>query len=54
MKRILTLQVEITDREKASWIWDNHSGKDTGSGVYVMCIWEGKVCDMRYDEEEDE
>lgn len=51
MNRILTLQVEITDKEKAKWIWDNHSGKDTGNGIYVQCIWEGKVSD--YPEEDE-
>jgi hypothetical protein len=41
--RVLTIQVEITDSEKASWIWDNHSGKDTGNGIYVQVIREGEI-----------
>ncbi len=54
MKRILTLQVEITDREKASWIWENNSGKDTGNGIHVMSLMEGKICDMRDNDDEEE
>jgi hypothetical protein len=54
MNRILTLQVELTDAEKAQWIWDNYSGKDTENGVRVMCVWRGRVCDMRDDEDEED
>ena len=42
-QRILTIQVVIVDKDKASWIWDNHSGKDTNNGVYVQVIQEGKI-----------
>lgn len=52
MKRILTLQVEITDKEKAAWIWNNHLGKDTNNGVYVQVIQEGKIQDESYDDDE--
>lgn len=43
MGRVLTIQIEITDQEKASWIWDNHMGKDTGNGVIVQAIQNGKI-----------
>lgn len=43
--RILTIQVEITDKEKAAWIWDNHMGKDTGNGVIVTVIRNGEIPD---------
>jgi len=43
MERILTIEVEITDPEKASWIWDNHSGKDIGNGVYIRKIRNGEM-----------
>ena len=41
--RIITVELEITDPEKASWIWDNHAGKETSNGVYVHVIQEGKI-----------
>jgi hypothetical protein len=43
MKRIVTIQVEITDQKKAAWIWDNHMGKDTNNGVYVTVIRNGPI-----------
>ncbi len=49
MKRILTLQVEITDEKQATWIWDNHRGKDTGNGVDVQTIREGEIDEEFYD-----
>jgi hypothetical protein len=49
MNRVLTIQVEITDEEKAAWIWDNHLGKDTGNGVHVQAISEGEIEEDIYD-----
>jgi hypothetical protein len=46
-KMILTLQVEILDKEKAAWIWVNHLGVDTDNGVYVKIIKTGPIIEER-------
>lgn len=43
MPRVLTIQVEITDLEKAAWIWENHKGEDTNNGVIVTAIRNGEI-----------
>lgn len=43
MSRILTLQVEILDKDHSHWIWENHKGVDDHSGVYVQVIKEGSM-----------
>lgn len=52
--RVITIQVIITDKEKASWIWDNHMGKDTDNGVFVQVIHEGSLEDIIASEQEDD
>lgn len=41
--RILTLQIKITEPDKARWIWDNHIGSDTGHGIFIQSIKEGVI-----------
>lgn len=48
--RMLTLQIQITDPEKAKWIWDNHKGIDTDNGVSVQAIHEGIIPEELHDE----
>ena len=43
MGRILTLQVEIQDKEQASWIWDNHMNQGGSQGVFVTSIRSGPM-----------
>ena len=43
MNRILTIQVEIIDQEKAGWIWRNHMGEPDDTGVSVQAIQNGKM-----------
>lgn len=54
MGRVLTIQIEITDWEKALWIWQNHMGKDTNNGVFVQVIREGEMPEEEEIEDEDE
>lgn len=54
MGRVLTIQIEITDWEKALWIWQNHMGKDTHNGVFVQVIREGEMPEEEEIEDEDE
>ena len=41
MNRVLTLLIEIVDKEQASWIWDAHSYMQPIHGVNVLVIAEG-------------
>lgn len=41
--RILTLQVKITEPDKARWIWRNHVGFETGHGIFIQSIKEGVI-----------
>lgn len=43
MNRILTIQVEITDADKAVWIWDNHMRQETNHGVLITAIIDGNL-----------
>ena len=51
-KRIITIEIDIVDKDKAAWIWENHSGEDTNNGVYVRKIMEGQIpeCDCEENE----
>ena len=42
-KRILTLQVEITDELQSAWIWHNHMNSNPTYGVRVTVIQEGPI-----------
>jgi Protein of unknown function (DUF551) len=42
-KRILTIEVEIEDKEKSAWIWDNHMNNGGSNGVYVSSIRSGPI-----------
>lgn len=43
MNRVLTIQVEITDPDKARWIWESHMGDYSEHGVHVHAIHEGPI-----------
>lgn len=43
MGRVLTIQIEITDKEAAAWIWESHMGDYSEHGVYVQAIHEGPI-----------
>lgn len=43
MPRILTIQVEIIDGDKASWIWDFHRYNNIFHGVAITAIQEGPI-----------
>ena len=43
MNRILTLEVEITDKDQASWIWESHIGDYPVHGMRVQAIHEGPI-----------
>lgn len=49
MGRILTIEIEIIDREKAQWIWDIHTGDDDSLGIAINSIYEGPI-----DQDEDD
>ncbi len=50
--RILTLQVKITEPDKARWIWDNHLGLETGLGISIQVIKEGYIPEELEDDDE--
>lgn len=50
--RILTLQVKITEPDKARWIWDNHCRFDTGHGIHIQVIKEGTIPEELEDDDE--
>jgi len=41
--RILTIQLEVLDVEKAKWIWENHMGDREDLGVYIKVIQDGEI-----------
>lgn len=43
MNRILTIEIEITDKDKADWIWDSHVHRKSKYGVQVLGIFEGPM-----------
>lgn len=42
-RRVLTVRLEITDPEKAKWIWENHLGQHKELGVFITGISEGDM-----------
>lgn len=46
MGRILTIEIEIVDKEQAQWIWDCHRDCFPQHGVDVRVIMEGKLDDQ--------
>jgi hypothetical protein len=53
-RRILTIEVEIEDKEKASWIWNNHMNHEGSHGVYVTAIQSGPIPKPNEEKEEDD
>jgi len=52
MGRVLTIQIEITDKEAAAWIWESHMGDYSEHGVYVQAIHEGPIPEEKEDEDD--
>lgn len=50
MNRILTIQVEIIDKDDASWIWDSHMNDYSEHGVHITAIQEGPIPKERDEE----
>lgn len=49
MGRVLTIQIEIVDKEDAAWIWYTHMHNKPMHGVIVQAIHEGKMKDIEND-----
>ena len=43
MGRIITIQVEVTDKSEALWIWYAHMNNKSEHGVYIQAIHEGPI-----------
>ena len=41
--RKLTIVLDVLDKEKAQWLWDNHLNGDTSSGIRVTSISNGDL-----------
>lgn len=53
MKRILTILIEIEEKEKTHWIWDNHLLGTVCNGIRVLTICEGdQIKDITEQDEE--
>lgn len=52
--RVLTIQIEIVDKEQAAWIWDTHMNGAVFHGVEITAIHEGGIVEELYAEEEDQ
>ncbi len=43
MNRVLTIQVEIVDKDESRWIWNSHMHNRPAFGVHVHGIHEGPM-----------
>ena len=50
--RILSLQIEIVDKNEATWIWESHINRQIFHGVYIRVIQEG-VLPSEFDDDEE-
>jgi hypothetical protein len=51
MKRILTIQIEITDPNETAWIWNSHATNVSRHGIHVTAIHEGTIKDLIKEQE---
>lgn len=54
MNRVLTIQIEITNKEMANWIWSTHMNGSSQHGVHVQGIYEGPMPKDGADNENDD
>ncbi len=51
MNRIITVQLEITDTDKAKWLWNYHRIQSDLYGFFIQVIQEGPIPEQVEDED---